>query len=159
MIRIYLLCLQTVLIATGPGTQYRMHVSNILVNFIFCPSKTSSGRFRLEMIVHKATYSHVAPYLTDWQHGFTRGRSCATQLVLTHHQWTKALDDGLQVDVVFLDISKAFDRVSHDLLLHKLCNFGISGSLLNWCENYLSHREQRVLPGLLFHLVFHRVPY
>ena len=35
--------------------------------------------------------------------------------------------------------------MSHDLLLHKLCNFGISGSLLNWCENYLSHREQRVV--------------
>ena len=46
---------------------------------------------------------------------------------------------------MFLDFSKAFDRVSHDLLLHKLCNFGISGSLLNWCENYRSHREQRVV--------------
>ena len=46
---------------------------------------------------------------------------------------------------MFLDFSKAFDRVSHDLLLLKLCNFGISGSLLNWCENYLSHTEQRVV--------------
>ena len=109
------------------------------VSLLSIPSKC------LEKIVHKAIYSHVAPYLTDWQHGFIRGRSCATQLVLTHHQWTKALDDGLQVDVVFLDVSKTFDRVSHDLLLHKLCNFGISGSLLNWCENYLSHREQRVV--------------
>ena len=48
---------------------------------------------------------------------------------------------------MFLDFSNAFRmlRVSHDLLLHKLCNFGISGSLLNWCENYLSLREQRVV--------------
>ena len=43
-------------------------------------------------------YSHVAPFLTDWQHDFVKGRSCATQLVITHHQWAKTLDDGLQVD-------------------------------------------------------------
>ena len=91
----------------------------------------------------------MAPCLTDWQHGFIRGRSCATQLVLTHHHWTKALDDGLQVDVVFLDFTKAFDRVSQDILLQKLCNFGISGSLLNWCKDYLTNREQRdVIEGL-----------
>ena len=34
-----------------------------------------------------AVYSHVAPYLKDWQNGLVRGRSCATQLVLSHHQW------------------------------------------------------------------------
>lgn len=109
------------------------------ISLLSIPSKCQ------EKIVYNAIYPHVAPYLTDWQHGFIRGRSCATQLVLTHHQWTKALDDGLQVDVVFLDFSKAFDRVSHDILLLKLCNFGISGSLLRWCEDYLTHREQRVV--------------
>ena len=98
-----------------------------------------------EKIVHNAIYSHVAPYLADWQHGFVRGRSCVTQLVLSHHHWSKALDDGLQVDVVFLDFAKAFDRVSHDILLQKLCNFGISGTLLNWCKDYLTNREQRVV--------------
>ena len=57
-------------------------------------------------------HSHVAPFLTDWQQGFVKSRSCATyQLVLTHHQWTKALEDGLQVDVVFLDFAKAFVKV------------------------------------------------
>ena len=70
-----------------------------------------------EKIVHNAIYAHVARYLTDWTHGFIRGRSCATQLVLTHHQWKKALADGLHVDVVFLNLSKAFDRVFHVVLL------------------------------------------
>ena len=42
-----------------------------------------------ERIERNATHSRVAPYLTKWQHGFVRGRSCATQLVLSHHQWSK----------------------------------------------------------------------
>ena len=58
--------------------------------------------------------------------------------------WSKALDAGLQVDVVFLDFAKAFD-VNRKILLHKLCNFGISGSLLAWCGDYLSNRKQRVV--------------
>ena len=83
-----------------------------------------------ERIVHNAIYSQVAPYLTKWQHGFVGGRSCATQLVLSHHHWSKALDEGRHVDVIFLDFTKAFARVAHDVLLQKLCNFGISGANL-----------------------------
>ena len=98
-----------------------------------------------ERIVHSVIYSHVSAYLSEWQHGFVKGRSTATQLILTHHEWAKALDEGHQVDVVFLDFSKAFDRVSHQALLHKLCNFGISGELLKWCQDYLSNRRQRVV--------------
>ena len=49
-----------------------------------------------------------------------------------------------QVDVVFLDFAKAFDRVAHDILLQKLCNFGISAALLNWCKDYFTDREQSV---------------
>ena len=97
----------------------------------------------LERIVHNAIYSHVSLYLSEWQHGFVKGRSCETQLVLTHHQWAKALDEGSQVDVAFLDFSK--DRVNHPVLLQKLCGFGISGSIWQWCESYLTQRQQRVV--------------
>ena len=104
------------------------------------------SRTCLERIVHYAIYDHVSPLLTEWQHGFIKGRSCeTTQLILTHHQWATALDKGRQVDVVFLDFSKAFDKVNHAVLLQKLCNFGITGSLLQWCESYLSNRRQRVV--------------
>ena len=58
----------------------------------------------------------VADTLSKWQHGFIEGRSCETQLVLTHHIWALALDEGLQVDVAFLHFCKAFDRVSHPIL-------------------------------------------
>lgn len=57
----------------------------------------------------------------------------------------QTLDSGLQVDAVFLDLAKAFDRVNHKVLLHKLCNFGISGSLLAWCGDYLSNCKQRAV--------------
>lgn len=72
--------------------------------------------------------------------GFIKGRSCETQLVITHHQWALVLDDCRQVDVAFLDFSKAFFSL-------KLCGFGISGALLRWCESYLSQRQQRVVLG------------
>ena len=103
----------------------------------------------LERLVHTAIYAHISPYLSEWQHGFVKGKSCETQLVLTHHQWVTALDEGRQVDVAFLDFSKAFDRVNRSILLQKLCSFGISGYLLKWCESYLSNRWQRtVLDGV-----------
>ena len=43
-------------------------------------------------------------------------------------------------NVVFLDFAKAFDRISHVIILQKLCNSGIFGSLLNWCRDYLTER-------------------
>ena len=98
-----------------------------------------------EKIIYQAIFSHVAPYLNDWQHGLIKGQSCVTQLVLTHHYWSKALDAGHQVDAVFLDFSKASDKVSHVILMQKLWNFGVSGCLLNCCRDYLSNREQRVV--------------
>ena len=86
------------------------------------------------------------PYLSEWQHGFIKGRSCTTQLALTCHQWAKASDEGRQIDVAFfLIFVKAFDRVPHNILSQKICNFGISGSLLSWCADYLSNRRQRVV--------------
>ena len=92
-----------------------------------------------------SNFGHVAPYLNDWQHGFIIGRSCVTQLVLSHHQWTKALDAGNQFDIVLLDFSKVFDKVSHVILLQKLCNFGVSGCFLNWCRDYLMNSEQQLV--------------
>ena len=55
----------------------------------------------LERLVHTAIYAYISPYLSEWQHGFISGKSCGSQLVLTHHQWVTALDGGRQVDVAF----------------------------------------------------------
>ena len=58
------------------------------------------------------------------------------------------LDEGLEIRVIFFDISKAFDKVWHEGLLYKLSKAGIGGKLLSWFSNYFSNRYQRVfLPG------------
>ena len=71
---------------------------------------------------------------------------CSTvcQLVELYHNFCRHVDEGKEVRVVFLDISRAFDRVWHVGLLHKLRKAGITGSLLDWLGNYLKDRKQRV---------------
>lgn len=81
------------------------------------------------------------------QHGFVRGRSCQTNILLCLEQWTMSLDSGKSVDVAYFDYAKAFDKVSHNLLLVKLRAYGIDGKLLAWLEAYLRNRKQRVVVG------------
>ena len=76
------------------------------------------------------------------------GNLAAQQLLSTLNSIGKYLDLGEQTDIIFLDISTAFDSVDHSILLQKLHRFGISGQLLSWFANYLSGRMQRVVvPG------------
>ena len=95
--------------------------------------------------------SHIFPLgsvqdiLCDEQHGFRHKRSYETQLILTIHDLAKSLDNGLQSDVIFLDFSKAFDKVDHKLLLHKLDHYGIRGGLLSWLRDFLTNRKQQVV--------------
>ena len=78
------------------------------------------------------------------QHGFRRGRSCLANLLETLEDWTKWDNDRADFDVIFLDFQKAFDYVPHGKLIYKLNKLGIQGSLLNWIEDFLSNRKQKV---------------
>ena len=81
----------------------------------------------------------------DSQHGFRRMRSCLTQL-LEHVDYVyKCLNDGNEVDIIYLDYSKAFDKVDHRILLAKLKHYGITGKLFTWIECFLSNRLQAVV--------------
>ena len=70
--------------------------------------------------------------------------SCITQLLHTMEHWTKSLDDGNDVDIVYLDFCKAFDCVPHQCVLFKLKAYGISGNVSNWIIDFLSNRQQGV---------------
>ena len=74
------------------------------------------------------------------QHGFTKGRSCLTNLISFYHLVTRLVDEGKAVDVVYLDFSKAFDTVSHSILLQKLADRGLDRYILRWVRNWLEGR-------------------
>ena len=83
--------------------------------------------------------------ISSEQHGFTSGKSCTTQLLEFLEDLTKALDNGKDVDVIYLDFCKAFDKVPHRRLLKKLWAYGIRGKLHVWIKEFLSNRTQKVL--------------
>ena len=90
---------------------------------------------------------HLNKYsiLCDNQHGFRSKRSCETQLLGAVNDFTKALNSGEQIDALFLDFSKAFDKVPHERLCHKLSHYGINGHLLDWIKSFLTDRTQSVV--------------
>ena len=120
---------------------------------------TSPGNYRpvsltsipckiMEHIISNQINRHLEHHkiLTDAQHGFRQRRSCESQLVSTIGDFISAIEDKSQTDIVLLDFSKAFDKVSHRLLLHKLYHYGIEGHvLMNWIHAFLSNRTQEVI--------------
>ena len=98
----------------------------------------------LERCVLNHLSNRIQTEIHSAQYGFVSGRSSTAQLLSTLQTIGKNLDKGLQTDVVFMYISKAFDTVNHNRLPQKLRDFGLSGSLLLWFKNYLSGRFQRV---------------
>ena len=69
--------------------------------------------------------------MTTLQHGFLRWKSTVTQLLEVYHDILDMVAGGQEVDVIHLDLSKAFDKVPHDLLLTKLYRHGISAPPTN----------------------------
>jgi len=79
------------------------------------------------------------------QHGFTKRKSCLTNLIAFYDGMSGWVDEGRRVDVVYLDFSKAFDIVSHNILLGKLRKCGLDEWSVKWIENWLNGRTQRVV--------------
>ena len=101
----------------------------------------------LERLVFKYLYNHFLDnnILTSFQSGFRPGDSTVNQLTYLYDTFCHALDSGEEIKVVFCDINKAFDRVWHRGLIHKLKAAGITENLLQWFTNYLENRKQHVV--------------
>ena len=100
----------------------------------------------MERIVRRrlTTFLEENGLLSDTQHGFRSGRGCLTQL-LQHYDWVlKHLMDRSNVDVIYLDFAKAFDKVDHGMICHKLRLLGINGKLGEWLHDFLKDRTQTV---------------
>ena len=82
--------------------------------------------------------------LNDGQHGFRKGRSCHSQLLAHYDKILQDTQVGENVDVIYLNFAKVFDKVDHGILLHKIKALGISRELGKWLHSFLSNRKQRV---------------
>ena len=99
-----------------------------------------------EKIVFKNLYDFLinVGFLNKFQSGFRPGDGTINQLSYIIHTIYQALDMGKEIRMVFLGLSKAFDKVWHKGLIHKLENLGVRDPLLSWFRTYLSNRIQRV---------------
>jgi hypothetical protein len=101
----------------------------------------------MERCVYNKIINIVMPKLTKVQHGFLKGRSTIGQLLTVFSNINAILERKSPADVIYFDLSKAFDSVPHNGLLHKLRAFGVGGQLIKWLESYLANRLQRVVLG------------
>ncbi len=139
---------------TLPSSWKTAHVTPIFKK----GSKSECGNYRpvsLTSIVCKTLEAIIRDHLNDFissnnllstcQHGFVNGRSCSTQLLQCLDVWTDLMDQGESIDVIYLDFAKAFDSVPHQRLLNKMKGMGFTKQILDWSENFLTGREQRVV--------------
>jgi hypothetical protein len=99
-----------------------------------------------ESIVREKISDHFLnnSLLNSSQHGFMNNKSCQTNLLEFLDKVSQVVDEGKAMDVVYLDFSKAFDKISHSKLLLKLEEHGIGGKVRDWIENWLTGRRQFV---------------
>ncbi|CAM5081844.1 unnamed protein product [Natator depressus] len=101
----------------------------------------------MEQVLKESILKHLEErkVIRNSQHGFTKGKSCLTNLIAFYDEITGSVDEGKAVDVLFLDFSKAFDTVSHSILASKLKKFGLGEWTIRWIESWLDCQAQRVV--------------
>ena len=100
----------------------------------------------LERIIHTKFiyYLKTNNIISKSQHAFMTKKSTVTNLIECLNDWTKDVDAKKPVDILYIDLAKAFDSVSHVKLLYKLTKIGVGQSLLKWFESFLTEREHCV---------------
>jgi len=98
-----------------------------------------------ERIITSQLQHLCSSLISPCQHDFVKRRLTTTNLLELTSFVIDGLNKKLQTDVIYIDFSKAFDSVSHSLLLFKLDQLGFPNNLLTWISSYLNGRSQRVL--------------
>ena len=112
-------------------------------------STLSTFSLIFEKLICKQLYNYTEKFqiLNEYQFGFRKGRSTAQAITEITDTLKTAIDNNLLTCAIFLDFSKAFDTVNHQILLKKMQNYGIRGLPLNWFTSYLTNRQQYVSLG------------
>ena len=108
--------------------QYVVHISkNVYIvqystiinrNILYLNTCISCKMMEHVVLSHINKHLTVNNVITSFQHGFRQGLSCISQLILATHDWATVLNNCGQTDVLLLDFSKAFDKVSHPKMIH-----------------------------------------
>ena len=97
----------------------------------------------MEKIIYQQLWEEVKHIIPSNQHGFMPKKSTSTNSLNEYHDFiATSFKDSCQVDAVYTDFAKAFDKVPHDLLIQKLRNFNIAPYMVNLIDNYLIDRKQ-----------------
>ena len=91
-----------------------------------------------------ATFLDDKIEMSKLQHGFTKGHSCLTNLLEFFEAWTRLLEEGYGIDIIYLDYRKAFDTVHHVRLIDKLTSYSVYRRITRWVKEFLSQRKMRV---------------
>ena len=124
---------------------YKKNEKNLMKNYRPISLLPICGKL-FEKLIFDNLYNYVFSnnFISDKQSGYRRGDSTVKQLISITHEIHKAFDSKNEIRAVFLDISKAFDTVWHEGLIHKLKRIGIEGEMIGILNSFLSDRKQRV---------------
>ena len=115
-------------------------------------SLTSSFSRIFESILQDKLLSHILAnnLISSSQFGFLPNKSTCSQLITCIHEWFLSISKESVVNIIYTDISKAFNSVSHSKLLQILTSYGISLQVINWLKDFLNNRKQTVCIGSTF---------